>query len=214
MGNNKGSDWYNFYDKAFRKDTHQLLAWGYEDIRLQINSSLLEEQITGLIIEGILKRLDDPKTPSKYRRYDVREEDYVRGGNSQGRDRQRLDIVIVCSAVLPRPTFIFEAKLLRKNGFPIGKYTGDGGMQCFIRGEYAADNHCAAMIGYIQSDNAYRWAKELQRSFNNDTHGILKIKQSLQQCLVIPELPSEWLSIHERENNDNIEIHHIFLDCT
>lgn len=213
----KSPEWLRFYNGSFLRGAHQLLAWGYEDTRRQhkIHALALEEGITGDIVEAIKLRLDDPRTPSKYTtHYFVDDESHVRGSGKAGKTRQRLDIVVVCSSKLPRPEFIFEAKLLRRNGFPIGLYTGYGGMQCFIRGDYAANYPVAAMIGYMQTDDSKRWLAELKRSFTNDVHNVLRIKASLRKVTVIPHLNNEWISVHKRGRNSDIGIFHIFLDCT
>lgn len=52
-------DWNYLYDIFFRKDAHQLLAWGYEDARSQINADNEETDITGFIASKIENRLDD-----------------------------------------------------------------------------------------------------------------------------------------------------------
>lgn len=213
----RNSEWFRFYSGAFLRDVHQLLAWGYYDAQQQneTHSLALEENITGEIVQAIKRRLDDLATPRKFTtHYFVDDESHVRESDKLGKERQRIDIVIVCSAKLPRPEFMFEAKLLRKNGFPISLYIGDGGMQCFIRGEYAASYPAAGMIGYIQSDDANRWFNELERKFNEDMHDNLRIRSSLKKIEVLSALKDEWVSRHYRENNTDIQLFHIFLDCT
>lgn len=213
----KNSDWFRFYSGAFLKDVHQLLAWGYEDARQagKIHAAAQEEDITGEIVRAIKRRLDDPATPRKYTtHYFVDDESHERDSDKSGKKRQRIDIVAVCSAKLPRPEFMFEAKLLRKNGFPVSLYVGDEGMLCFIRNEYAASYPAAAMIGYLQSDDANRWFNELERVFSNDVAGDLRIKLPLRKVKVLAPLEEEWISEHGRVNNNDIQLFHILLDCT
>ena len=190
-----------------------MLAWGYQDARFKIRATHEEEEITGLIWEAIKARLDDPTTPPKFKYYDIHEEEHVRQSQRSGKSRQRLDIVATCSFNLPRPEFVFEAKVLRKNGFPISKYTGNDGMLCYIRGNYAQKYPAAAMIGYVKSDTADRWYLELKRKFDSDD-GSLCILKYLRKSNVLESLPHEWVSVHSRRNNVNIEIFHIFLDFT
>ncbi len=209
------SEWLRFYHGAFLRAVHQLLSWGYQDARTKIHASALEETITGYIVEAVKDRLDNPATPRRYtKHYFVDDETHVRGSTRKGRARQRLDIVAVCSSKLPRPEFIFEAKLLRKNGFPISLYAGSGGMQAFIQGEYAANYPAAAMIGYMQTDDASRWIKELERRFRNDKKGVLGITRVLTRINVVRTLHDEWFSTHHRTLAGDIELFHIFLDCT
>jgi hypothetical protein len=47
------------YDYGFRRDAHQLLVWGYQHALPEIYCNLQEEEITGLIVEAIEKRLDN-----------------------------------------------------------------------------------------------------------------------------------------------------------
>jgi hypothetical protein len=211
----RSRDWFHFYSGSFRKGAHQLLSWGYEDARSKIRADHEEEKITGFIVTAIRKRLyDDPTTPLRFKiHYDIHEEQRDWKSEKTGKRRPRIDIVATCSFKLPRPEFMFEAKLLRKNGFPIGKYTGKDGMQCYIRGVYAAEYPAAAMVGYIQSGTSERWFKQLKRKFDSDDGGLC-IHEQLRKINVVKSLPDEWVSVHSRKNNVNIEIFHIFLDCT
>jgi hypothetical protein len=204
----------SYNDSGFRINAHQLLAWGYEDALPQIHDNLKEEEITGIIVEAIRERLDNPRTPKKFRRYDIHEEKPVAVEGRTGKKRRRLDLVIVSGHNCPRPEYIFEAKRLRKNGFPIGEYVGEDGLQCFVKGVYASQYIEAAMVGYDQSGDAIYWEKELRRRFDNDLNNDLCIKQLLQKAQVLSSLNDVWISEHEREENDSIVIYHIFLDCS
>ena len=114
----------------------------------------------------------------------------------------------------PRPKYIFEAKRLRKNGYPIGRYLGEGGLKCFIQGVYASRYPEAAMIGYVQSDIASYWESELQRSFSKDLNNDLCSVQILHKAKVLSSMPDVWISKHDRKVGDIITVHHIFLDCS
>jgi hypothetical protein len=204
----------SYYDSSFRPVAHQLLAWGYEDALPRIHCKLQEEEITGFIAEAIEKRLDDPSTPRKFRRYDIHEEKPMAVEGRTGKKRRRLDLVIICSHGCPRPKYIFEAKRLRKNGYPIGKYVGEGGLQCFIKGVYASQYPEAAMIGYVQSDASSYWESELKRSFDEDIHKDLCIIQLLQKVQVLSSISDAWVSEHERITGSSIAIYHIFFNCS
>lgn len=214
MDNIINPEWINFYNNAFRNDVHQLLAWGYQDVKDEIKDDHLEEAITGFIVRSIKKRLNHPSTPQKFRRYSIYEEDYVRNTNKTGRSRQRLDIVIECSGKKPRPEFIFEAKLLRKNGFPIGKYTGVEGLQCYIRCEYADKYPAASMIGYMRSDDSNYWYDQLNDKLLLDKKKEFFLQKPLESVGINNSLPNEWISQHIRIDNTLIDIYHIFLDFT
>ena len=204
----------NSYDYGFRRDAHQLLAWGYQDALSQIHCNLVEEEITGLIVEAMEKRLDDLSTPEKFDRYSIDEEKPVAIEGRKGKARRRLDLVVVSGHSRPRPKYIFEAKRLRRNGYPIGEYVGEGGLQCFIKGVYASQCPEAAMVGYDQSGDASYWEKELKRRFDNDRRNNLCIKQLLQKVQVLSSIPDVWVSEHKRKEHGLIAVYHIFLNCS
>jgi hypothetical protein len=201
------------YDYSFRRDAHQLLAWGYQDALQQINGNLEEEEITGLIVEAMREKLKDTTIPERfYDRYSVGEEKPLAVDGRTGKRRFKLDIVIESNVPRKlRPEYIFEAKRLRKNGYPIGKYLGKDGLQCFVKGVYASQYSEAAMVAYIQSDTASYWEKELKRSVKDD---LSCTKQPSVQVSVVESIPDVWASEHERKQLSSIIIYHIFLDCS
>lgn len=202
------------YDYGLRRDAHQLLAWGYEDSAAKIHCDLQEEEITGLIVEAIEKRLDTPSTPEKFDRYSIDEEKPISVEGRQGKKRRRLDLVVISGHCRPRPKYIFEAKRLRKNGYPIGKYVGKDGLQCFVKEVYASQYPEAAMIGYVQSDATSYWESELKRSFDRDLNNDLRTIQILQQVQVVSSMSNVWVSEHERITGSVIAVYHIFLNCS
>lgn len=202
------------YDYGFRRDAHQLLAWGYQDALVQIHCNLIEEEITGLIVEAIENRLDDPLTPERFERYSIAEEKPITVEGRKGKKRRRLDLVVASGHSRPRPKYIFEAKRLRKNSFPIGRYIGEAGLQCFIKEIYAAKYPEAAMVAYIQSDAATYWEEELKSRFDKDSNNELLIIQELKSIQILESLPNVWMSGHKRINNNPIIVYHIFLDCS
>jgi len=202
------------YDYGFRRDAHQLLAWGYQDALPELHCNLQEEEITGLIVEAIEKRLDNSSTPEKFDRYSVDEEKPISVEGRKGKKRRRLDLVVVSGHTRPRPKYIFEAKRLRKNSYPIGKYVGEDGLQCFVKGVYASQYPEAAMVGYVQSDTASYWESELKRSFDGDPNNDLRIIQLLQKVQVLSSMLNVWVSEHERVTGSSIATYHIFLNCS
>lgn len=204
----------NSYDFGFRRDAHQLLAWGYQDTLAEIHCNLQEEEITGLIVEAMEKRLDNPSTPEKFDRYSVDEEKPIAVEGRKGKKRRRLDLVVVSGHSRPRAKYIFEAKRLRKNGFPIGEYVGEDGLQCFVKGIYASQYPEAAMVGYVQSDTTSYWESELKRKFHGDLNNDLRIIQRLQKVQILSSMPDVWVSEHERITGSSIAVYHIFLNCS
>jgi hypothetical protein len=202
------------YSYGFRRDAHQLLAWGYQDASEEIHCNLQEEEITGLIAEAMERRLDHPFTPEKFDRYYVDEEKPIAVEGRKGKKRRRLDLVVVSGHSRPRPKYIFEAKRLRKNGYPIGKYTGEDGLQCFVKGVYASQYPEAAMVGYVQSDAISYWESELKRNLGEGLKNDLRTIQLLQRVEVLSSMPNVWVSEHERITGCSIAVYHIFLNCS
>jgi hypothetical protein len=204
---------FSAYDYGFRRDAHQLLAWAYQDALQRIHCKLQEEEITGFIAEEIEKKLDDPSLPERFDRYSISDEKPIAVEGRTGKNRRRLDLVIVSGHNRPRPKYIFEAKRLRKNSHPISLYTGEDGLKCYVSGVYASQYPEAAMIGYIQSDTPTYWEKELKRNLDNDSSNSLCIKQTLQKVQILASLSNEWVSEHERQGRNSITVYHIFLNC-
>lgn len=207
------ADWLTFFQNRFRFCAHQLLAWGYQDARSFIGPDLEEEDITGHLVKAIQDRLNDLNTPPEYsERYEVHEEKPIHSPERTGKKRQRIDILAICTGKHPRPELWFEAKRLKTQVCTIGKYVGTGGMQCYIKCEYAKNYPMAAMIGYIQNSTPSYWYSELVRVFGTDK--ALNVTKKLSQCQVVPSLSNEWKSSHNRTDGTDIELYHIFLDCT
>ena len=204
-------DWLVFH-RAFQRDAHQLLAWGYYDARRSIEAGHGEEKISKLIVNATKDRLDRADADPKYERYFIEVEVQVRYNERAGKECPRIDISIECSALRPRPHFVFEAKRLKTSVCTIGDYTGDEGMKCYIRGEYALGDPAAAMLGYIQNSTVEHWLQELKRVLGSDS--TLGVRTPLRECRILDELPHEWLSVHSRGDEPDIDIFHIFLDCS
>lgn len=206
----------NSYFYGFRRDAHQLLVWGYQEALPQIHCDLEEEEITGVIVEAMREKLKDTAIPERfYDRYSVGEEKPLAVEGRTGKRRRKLDIVVESN--LPRevrPEYIFEAKRLRKNGYPIGKYVGKDGLQCFVKEVYASQYPEAAMVGYVQSNSTSYWESELNRRFDEDLNNDLRIIQLLQKDPVLSSMPDVWVSEHERITGSAIAVYHIFLNCS
>lgn len=208
----------NSYFYGLRRDAHQLLAWGHEQALPKIHCNLAEEEITGLIVEAMREKLKDSTIPERFfDRYSVGEEKPLAVEGRTGKHRRKLDIVVESN--LPRevrPEYIFEAKRLRKNGYPVGNYIGVDGLLCFVEGVYASQYPEAAMVGYIQNSVASYWISELKRRFDRDKDkkNDLRIVRFLKKAQVLSSMPNVWFSEHERKDGDSITIYHIFLNCS
>lgn len=207
------------YTDTFRLHVHQLVAWAHQDSRSRLGADLDEPSLTGLLAEAIKRRLyEDETTPEAYLRYDIHDQAPENPeGCLLGNARRRLDLSITCSGMIPRPVFTLEAKRLRTNGYPIGKYVGEGGMGDYISGRYAPTHTEAAMLGLIQDRDTAYWMTELHRCFAEDiasTTPKLAILDGLAPIAIVPEIKGELESRHIRAGRGPLRLFHIPLDCT
>lgn len=206
-----GPGWQAYRD-AFRSDVYQLVAWGYEAARGVICASSEEQEITGFIAEAIDARLDDPLTDERFDRYELSEDNPLAGESRTGKRRRRADIRIRSRVLKPRPSYILEAKRLRRGGPGVKSYLGPDGLRRFLDDtSYAASATEAAMVGYIQSDTPPVWANEIASELTADPElrartGLAPYEPTaLQHCFV---------SSHVQAINGEVEIYHLLLDCT
>jgi hypothetical protein len=200
------------YQPRLHEVAHQILVWGYQGARAKIHENREEEEITGFLLDAMHAKLSDPDIPAFYDHFEPHGEWRVSTNTRTGKARQRIDIVIRRTRPRPRVGFAFEAKRLRANGHPIGDYTGAEGMLCFLRCDYAQGDPEAAMLGYVQSDDAARWFGELEKKFK-DNSATLACTSPLAKATVITELSDEWVSEHRRTDGTALRLYHIFLDC-
>lgn len=201
------------YKYGFRRDVHQLVVWGHKDASDRINKDSMEESITGFIVKAIKSRLSNPTTPDKFTRYFVEGEVKSEVEGRVGKQRRILDIVFESNHTKPRPTYVFEAKRLKQNAYPIGRYVGEEGLLCFVRGIYAAHYSEAAMLGYMQSGTVDYWTQELKRRFNCDKDKEMRVLQSLKK-FEVNGCPTILVSEHERVENSPITLCHLLVDCS
>ena len=210
------SEVWSLYLERVRLHAHQLLAWAHSDIRPKLNRDLDEPSITGLLCDAMKDRLGRQDTSTEYDHYTIGDQVPISPYGQLGNDRLRLDICVTRSGVRPRPTYVLEAKRLRTNGFPIGKYVGDGGIGHFIECRYAVGSPEAVMVGLFQNRDASYWQGELKRVFDEDcaNSGLrLDIMENLTPAYIIDSLPNELQSSHRRRDASRIRLFHIFLDC-
>jgi hypothetical protein len=208
---------WGIYLDAIREHAHQLLAWAYVDIRPRINANTQEPAITGLLCEAMKRRINDADTPDIYAHYAIGDQDPVSPAGELGNDRLRLDIHVLRTAIKPQLGYVFEAKRLKAGGYPISKYTGDGGMGDFLGCRYAKTCPEGAMIGFYQNRDAAYWFRELERAFVDDAVDLqpkLAVRTGLSRRVLIESMPESFRSEHGRIDGSAIALFHIFLEAT
>ena len=207
---------WNVYGETFRLHSHQLLAWAYQDVRHRFVPGLEEPDMTGLLAEAMENRLNDAATPDAYLHYTIGDQVPQSPAGQLGNKRLRLDITVIRSGIRPRLSFIFEAKRLRTNSLPIGKYVGEGGMGDFISGRYAGESPEAAMIGLFENQTIKYWQSELRRAFSEDSKSAtpqFAVISALTEVSIFAGLTGEMESTHSRKTGFPLRLFHIFLEC-
>ena len=198
-----------------RCDVFQLVAWGYQRKEKEIRQCHLEEDITGLIRQGINETLDelDDDLYSRFQLYCAHNEDPVDDHVMSGKKRPRVDILIECSGSRPRRRYRLEAKRCARKKYN-SKYNIDWyaqGISAFLNGLYAKDSPEGGLLGLMQSDDAKYWKKELSTKLKNDAS--LCCQSLLSDVEPTPDLPNMTVSAHQRSDGSAIALYHVFLDC-
>jgi len=203
------------YRNAFRRDAHQLLAWGYAAARKLISSDSEETEVTGFIAEAIEKLLDGTEIDSRFEHYEVAEDNPIPGESRTGKRRRRADLRIKSRVLKPRPRYIFEAKRLRSTSHGTRGYLGAEGLLRFLGStSYAEEAFEAAMVGYIQTETPAIWAQKLQSVFVTDSASELRVVRSLEPVTDATCFDNCLISSHTKTDGETIELYHILLDCT
>ncbi len=208
---------------VFRSDVFQLVAWGFQLARNEIQKKLLEDiidpadiklevAITGLIRKGIREKLDE-ELPARFSCYSAHNEDPVDDQDLLGNERPRVDILIESGGSRPRIRYRIEAKRCARKAYN-SKYTISWyaeGINSFVSGYYAQDSPEGGLLGLMQSDDAIYWTNELAAKLKEDNTLI-----SLTELLdvdITSDLQNMSYSQHKRADNSVITLYHAFLDC-
>lgn len=195
---------------AFRRHSHRFLAIGFQEALPRILKEPDEEtDVTGYICEA----LEDwfRQNPRESAGYFVKDDPPLGKSGKTGKRRPRTDIIIGYAAGV-RPEFFFESKRLHRRKAIASRYTGTGGMGCFISGRYAKGYTEAAMIGYVQTDTLQSWNEELRKRVQDE---MVELELDSTEAVVRfgSSFPLEWTSTHRRGGLVPVKLFHILLDC-
>lgn len=200
------------YDEVFVRRVHQLIAMGYDAmLKTSDFSDSAEEDITGELRDRIEEIFDRKSAPQWMDKFNIHNEDPVRGSKRKGKKRPRLDIHFCSSYTRPRTRMCFEAKRLG----PLhdsANYLGNEGLGRFVGCKYAKDDNVAGMLGYVQSDDPAGWADKIELALKQKAK-ILCVANKGHWCKrkVVVELPWTYWSRHDRRSTGSIEILHTLL---
>jgi len=127
-----------------------------------------------------------------------------------------IDIRVRSFSPHPDAYFVFECKRLNvqyDSGFATeaSKYVGDGGMGCFVSGQYPTTCDCGGMLGYVMDGNVPAAVKAINKALGNRREQ-LRLQPPYQ--LTPSESMSRDGSVRQtahRQNQHVLLIYHVFL---
>jgi hypothetical protein len=190
---------------------HELLRLGYHRLDRAACRTAQEEKISGDLADSIDDVLDE--RPEEWMDFfSVHNESPVRDPPRKGKRRRKVDIRIDSSRHRPRTRFAFEAKRLGR-GHGVSKYLGQQGLGRFLRGEYAAREAMAGMLGYVQSGSSGEWAQRIARTLARSPGEYRVVENgNWRPARLVDGLEHTYCSTHDRPGvNAPIDVYHTLL---
>ena len=203
------------YATQFRRHCHQLIAFGYGEIRGEDHSGSDEDFITQRLKETIQAAQRERTLPRWAERYFITDQAPVSVPNRVAKERPKIDIEIESTESRSRPVYHFEAKRLRiDRSDSVSEYLGPAGLGMFLKELYARSGDEGGMLGYVQSESPDYWANAIRSKVQRDpkeTHQLTDDGMWTATCL-ITALKHTYTTRHSRPTLGNITIHHTLLD--
>ena len=203
------------YIASFHRNALYLITAGHK--RLIINSTDYsneeEPNITGELVRCTNEYIDSTSSPDWTSSYDVKDESPENTKERLGKCRKKVDIVCTLTGKKPRSRIKFEAKRLKRQGFPAGKYLDKEGLGEFISGNYAPECDTAGMLGYIQSDDCDYWAEQICDALNKKKKEVHLTKNAQWQKASLENVNDCYKTRHNRSTvKRELLVYHLLLD--
>ena len=171
-----------------------------------------EEDITGELARYTDEYINSPASEDWTKNYYVHDELHENTNNKKGKYRPRVDIVCILTGIKPQERMKFEAKRLKKPGFPVRKYVGKTGLGEFISGNYAPECDTAGMLGYVQSDDCDYWSEQISNALNKKRE-VRLIKGDRWQKTDFENINDCYKTRHNRlRSKGELLVYHLLLD--
>lgn len=205
----------DLYGLAFIQNCFLLLIRVHGQLDLRSLQAAEEPHITGELVRLLRLLIESDEADPWVEHVEVLDDPPQSLPGRYGKRRPRIDIEFVRTGHGSRPRFHIEAKRLYRSD-SVREYFGAGGLQMFIRGEYAHGWPSAGMLGYVQSENCAAWLDRLVSGF---------VARSVEICACDALAPVGWeglglqnvqVSQHERTLPDQgrIRIFHLLIEFT
>ncbi len=202
------------YRAAFYRDVLRLISSGHKKlIKSDADYSNEEEpNITGEIVRCTNEYIDSSLSSDSDSLYSITEDPPENTGGRLGKSRKKSDIICMRTGRKPRTYIKFEAKRLKKPGFPASKYVGDAGMGEFISGNYAPESGIVGMLGYVQSDDNDYWAEQISDEIDKKKAKVHLVKGGRWQKANIKTINDCYTTKHNRPSlKREILVYHLLL---
>ncbi len=205
----------NQYVVQFRRQCHQLIAFGYRTIRGESHSESNEDFITQRLRQAIQTGQRDGVLPRWADRYFVHDQLPVDVPGIEGKARPKIDIHIESSESRRRPVYHFEAKRLRTaDTHSVSEYVGKDGLGMFLAESYGRTGDEGGMLGYVQSESPATWAVKIGNKLQLGPPGNHRLTAdgAWVKISLISGLEHTYATRHTRPSLRIITIYHALLD--
>ena len=203
------------YVASFHRDALYLIVVGHERLTENTTDYSNEEEpnITGELVRCTNEYIDSISSHTWTSFYDVRDESPENTQERLGKHRKKVDIVCTRTGTKPRSRIKFEAKRLKRPGFPVREYVGNTGLGEFLSGKYAPECDTAGMLGYIQSDNCDYWAEQIPDALNKRKTEVHLTKDGQWQKVSLENVNDCYKTRHNRPTvKRELMVYHLLLD--
>ncbi|MHC4087784.1 MAG: hypothetical protein ACYSWZ_11730 [Planctomycetota bacterium] len=129
-----------------------------------------------------------------------------------GKRRKKVDIIVERTQKGKHPRMRFEAKRLKRPGFPSSEYVGKKGLGEFIACNYAAGDDTAGMLGYVQSDDCDYWAGKISDDLTEKNKEVGLIKGGQWQKAHLDNIEQCYQTRHNRPKiKRELLVYHLLL---
>jgi len=206
------------YQAAFLQHVHRLLQLGYESLVPADYEHSEEDDITGDLCKHMRHLTEMAPTERWMARFSIHDQDpgndvpsVKTGLPRKGKRRPKIDIRIVCKHRVPNRGYCIEAKRLYR-GDSVSEYANDEGVGAFICGDYASNDGCGGMIGYVQTGEVVDWINKLEAKLGSYPHVVRQTDGSTRSSVSFKSGPELCFSSrHRRDSGDTIELIHVML---
>ncbi len=206
------------YQKAFVGRIHQLLQLAYESLDTEAYARSEEDDITGDLCKS-MKHLTEVEPSERWMGfYSVHDQDPSNdvvspktGQVRKGKRRPKIDVRLVCKLSIPNQAFCIEAKRLYRSD-SVSQYVDDEGIGAFVCGEYAQNEDCGGMLGYIQAEDLDHWVSRIEAKLDDDPRVLISSDDKKLSRTRFARGPAEsFVSLHRRNDGRAIVLYHVML---